>query len=84
MGSKLRSMKQKREEKQEEVKVQRQKEEVIATAGGFLFMGGYVMITGTIPETALGWVKFVGLFILISAVLYLLIWGGKKIMKKSE
>lgn len=70
------------EQKEEPVKVQRQKQEVLATAGGFLFAGGYILYTGTIPESALGWVKFIGMFILVSLLIYIIAWGVIKGLKK--
>ncbi|WLV24351.1 hypothetical protein QR721_12015 [Aciduricibacillus chroicocephali] len=77
-----RKLKRIQEQKEEPVKVQRKKEEVLATAGGFLFAGGYLLFTGTIPETVAGWVKFVGMFILVSAIIYLIAWGVIKSKKK--
>lgn len=61
-----------KKEEVQEVKVQRKKEEVFATAVSFLFMGAYVMITGNVPDTLMGWVKFVGMFVLILAVVYVI------------
>jgi len=56
----------------EKPKVQRKKAETIGTSGGFLFMGAYVLITGNIPETFVGWAAFIGLFVLVSAVIYII------------
>ena len=77
----------KRPVKQKEVeveKVQRKKEEVFATAISFLFMGAYVLITGNIPTTIIGWAKFIGLFVLILVVVYLIAVAVVKIKKDTK
>lgn len=71
-AKKKKQLKGKQKEKQE--KVQRQKEEVLASAGGFLFMGAYVLITKAIPETIGGWAKFIGLFVAVTAILYAILY----------
>jgi|GEM_PF-3543465 len=77
----------KRPVRQKEVKVekvQRKKEEVFATAISFLFMGAYVLITGNIPNTIIGWAKFIGLFVLILVVVYLIAVTVVKIKKGTK
>jgi len=76
----------KRKQQQQPVKkekVKRQREEALATAGGFFFMGAYVLITKDIPSTMIGWGKFIGMYVLVAAILYAIFFfimrkGGNK------
>lgn len=58
-------------------------EESISAAIAFIVAGAQVLISG-IPESFGGWAKFIGVFILVMFVSYLIIFNGKRIYLKKK
>lgn len=65
-------------------KPKKKPEETIAATGGFMFAGAYVLFTGEIPESLGGWAKFVGLFVLVMMIIYIIAFNGKRIYLKKK
>lgn len=77
-------LKKKNNDIEEEEKVKKNPEQTLATGGGFLFVGIYLLSTGAIPESFLGWLKFIGMFVLVSLVLYGLIYSGRRLYERRK
>lgn len=59
-------------------------EETIAAAGGFMYAAIHILIVGEIPETFFGWAKFVGIFVLVMMIIYIIAFNGKRIFLKRK
>lgn len=65
-------------------KPQRIQEEKLATSGGFLVAGAYLLITMDMPETMGDWFKFLGIFVGSSFVIFMGIYYGKRFFSKDK
>lgn len=81
MRGRVRMAKRKQDERNKKQKVERSQEEKLATAGGFLIAGGYLLYSKELPTDLMEWGKFIGIFIVASLVLFLGIHYGKKLLR---